>query len=209
MPKVDTTILEMAIVGYQSEVERISAKIADIKAQLGQHGPGRPKTTAGAPASASAAEPAVPAKRRTMSAAGRARISAAQRARWAAQKKQQAQPAKGSPSREAQEAEDVGGGIEGDQGSDVQALGGFPEGQRRAGVGLAGPKRLALAVRDWQIAPTGDSPRSPIPIVSLPTTITAEVTGRLWWWLMPLPDWVLEVLENLPTELHNFQNILI
>jgi hypothetical protein len=93
MPRVDTTILEMAIVGYQSEVERISAKIADIKAQLGQHGPGRPKTTAGAPASASAAEPAVPAKRRTMSAAGRARVAAAQRARWAALKNQQAKPA--------------------------------------------------------------------------------------------------------------------
>ena len=86
-PKVDSTILEMAIIGYQSEVERISAKIADIKAQLGQRGPGRPK------AAATAAGPAGPQKRRTISAAGRARIAAAQRARWAALKKQQAQPA--------------------------------------------------------------------------------------------------------------------
>jgi hypothetical protein len=80
----DTTLLEMAIVGYQSEVEKISAKIADIKAQLGQRGPGRPKATA------TATDHAGPQKRRTISKAGRARIAAAQRARWAAQKKQQA-----------------------------------------------------------------------------------------------------------------------
>jgi len=41
----DNTLLEMAIVGYQSEAERISAKISEIKAQLGQRGPGRPKST--------------------------------------------------------------------------------------------------------------------------------------------------------------------
>ena len=92
-PKVDSTILEMAIIGYQSEVERISAKIADIKAQLGQRGPGRPKA-AGATATATATDHAGPQKRRTISKAGRARIAAAQRARWAAQKRQQAQPAK-------------------------------------------------------------------------------------------------------------------
>jgi hypothetical protein len=91
-PKVDSTILEMAIIGYQSEVERISAKIADIKAQLGQRGPGRPKA-AGATATATATDHAGPQKRRTISKAGRARIAAAQRARWAALKKQQAQPA--------------------------------------------------------------------------------------------------------------------
>jgi len=86
----DNTLLEMAIVGYQSEVERISAKIADIKVQLGQHGPGRPKAMA---QEATATDQAAPAKRRTISKAGRARIAAAQRARWAAQKKQPAQPA--------------------------------------------------------------------------------------------------------------------
>jgi len=89
MPKVDNTILEMAIIGYQSELGRISAKIADIKAQLGQRGPGRPKAVAMA---ATATDHAAPPKRRTISKAGRARIAAAQRARWAAQKKQQAQP---------------------------------------------------------------------------------------------------------------------
>jgi len=87
-PKVDSTIVEMAIVGYQSEIAKISAKIADIKAQLGQSGPGRPK------AAAAGTDHSAPAKRRTISKAGRARIAAAQRARWAALKKQQSQPAK-------------------------------------------------------------------------------------------------------------------
>jgi hypothetical protein len=87
----DNTLLEMAIVGYQSEIEKISAKIADIKAQLGQPGPGRPETTV---AAATGTDHAAPAKRRTISKAGRARIAAAQRARWAAQKQQPTQPAK-------------------------------------------------------------------------------------------------------------------
>jgi hypothetical protein len=81
----------MAIVGYQSEMMKISARIADIKTQLGQSGPGRPKATA---AAATGTDHAGPRKRRTISKAGRARIAAAQRARWAAQKKQHAQPAK-------------------------------------------------------------------------------------------------------------------
>ena len=83
MPKVGDTLLEMALVGYESELGRIAAKIADIKAQLGQ-------PTA---ATATPTGHVVPAKRRTMSKSARARIAAAQRARWAAQKKQQAQPA--------------------------------------------------------------------------------------------------------------------
>jgi hypothetical protein len=78
----------MAILGYQSEVEKLSAKIADIKEQLGHRGPGRPK------AAATTTVQAAPQKRRTISKAGRASIAAAQRARWAAQKRQQAQPAK-------------------------------------------------------------------------------------------------------------------
>jgi hypothetical protein len=81
----DETLLEMAIVGYQSEIDRVKARIADIKVQLGQSGP---------KATATGTDHAAPAKRRTMSKAGRARIAAAQRARWAAQKQQQAQPAK-------------------------------------------------------------------------------------------------------------------
>lgn len=88
-PKVDNAILEMAIVGYQSQFEKISAAIAAIKAQLGLRGPGRPKATAAEPGT----DHAGPAKRRTMSKSARAKIAAAQRARWAAQKRQQAQPA--------------------------------------------------------------------------------------------------------------------
>jgi len=83
--KVDNAILEMALVGYQKEIDRISAKVAEIRAQLGR-GPGRPASTT----------PAAGAKsgRKTMSAAARARIAAAQRARWAAYKKTKGQPAK-------------------------------------------------------------------------------------------------------------------
>ena len=89
----NSAILEMAIVGYQSQLGGILAKIADIKAQLGQSGPGRPKAAETTAATATATDDAVPKKRRTMSKSARARIAAAQRARWAAQKKQQAQPA--------------------------------------------------------------------------------------------------------------------
>jgi hypothetical protein len=77
----------MAIVGYENQLERLSAKMAEIKAQLNQRGPGRPKATA------TGTDRAGPQKRRTISRAGRARIAAAQRARWAAQKQQQDQPA--------------------------------------------------------------------------------------------------------------------
>jgi hypothetical protein len=85
-PKVDSTILEMAILGYQRELETLSTKIAGIKAQLGQDGPGRPR------AAPIGTDHAAPPKRRTISKAGRARIAAAQRARWAAQKQQQLRP---------------------------------------------------------------------------------------------------------------------
>jgi hypothetical protein len=87
----DNTLLEMAVVGYQSEVKRISAKIADIKERLGQRGPGRPKATL---ATVTGTDHAGPQKRRTIGKAGRARIAAAQRARWAAQKQQPAEEPK-------------------------------------------------------------------------------------------------------------------
>jgi hypothetical protein len=89
--KVDRAILEMAIVGYQDQAESISAKIADIKTQLGLRGPDRRRA---ALAVATATDRPGPQKLRTISKAGRARIAAAQRARWAAQRKQQAQSEK-------------------------------------------------------------------------------------------------------------------
>jgi len=76
------------MVGYQSQLAEVSAKIADIKARLGQRGPGRPR------AAAAGMSPAGPQTRHTISKAGRARIAAAQRARWAAQRRPQAQPEK-------------------------------------------------------------------------------------------------------------------
>jgi len=94
-PRADEGILEMAIAGYQRQIDEISARIADIKAQLGQRAPSRRRTAPAMPAfAATTTDQAPPTKRRTISKAGRARIAAAQRARWAAQKKQQAQPAK-------------------------------------------------------------------------------------------------------------------
>jgi hypothetical protein len=97
MPKVDNTLLEMAIVGYQSEAARVSARIADIKAQLGQPGPGRPKApvaTAAAATETATAAPAKPAepakaKKRKISAAGLRAIREATKKRWAAYRKAQ------------------------------------------------------------------------------------------------------------------------
>jgi hypothetical protein len=84
-PKLDHTILEMAVRGYEAERDRISAAMAEIRTQLGQHGPSRTITAA------TAAGHTAP-KKRTMSASARARIAAAQRARWQAYKKAKAEP---------------------------------------------------------------------------------------------------------------------
>ena len=82
--KIDNSILEMAIIGYESQLEKVSEKIAAIKAQLGHRGPGRPKGSVNAAANHTSTA------KRTISKAGRERIAAAQRARWAAQKHQTA-----------------------------------------------------------------------------------------------------------------------
>jgi hypothetical protein len=84
-PKLDNTILEMAVRGYEAERDRISAAMAEIRTQLGQHGPSRTITAA------TGADRTAP-KKRTMSASARARIAAAQRARWQAYKKAKAEP---------------------------------------------------------------------------------------------------------------------
>jgi hypothetical protein len=84
-PKLDNTILEMAVRGYEAERDRISAAMAEIRARLGQRGPGRPA------AAVAGADNTAP-KKRTMSASARARIAAAQRARWQAYKKAKAEP---------------------------------------------------------------------------------------------------------------------
>ncbi len=79
--RTDQDLLAMALVGYEAQKAKINAAIAEIQAQLGHRGPGRPRV---------AADGAAPAKR-VMSAAARRRIAAAQRKRWAAVRKGQAQ----------------------------------------------------------------------------------------------------------------------
>ena len=73
--------LEMALVGYQIEKERIESKVRDIQSQL-----------KGKPAVASAKK--APGIKRALSAAARRRISAAQKKRWAEHHKRMAQAAK-------------------------------------------------------------------------------------------------------------------
>jgi hypothetical protein len=82
----DVTTLQMALVGYQIERQKIDEKIREIEAQLrGRRGPVN-----------SAAPAAKRAGRRPLSPAARRRISAAQKKRWAAHRKQMAQSKKES-----------------------------------------------------------------------------------------------------------------
>jgi len=71
-----TDLLAMALVGYEREKAKIEATIANIRAQLGLRGPGRPRAAAGTGVAAPG--------RRTLSASARRRIAEAQRKRWAA-----------------------------------------------------------------------------------------------------------------------------
>ena len=73
----DDDFLAMALIGYEAQIAKIGAAIADIQAKLGHRGPGRPRV---------AVDGMAPAKR-VMSAAARRRIGAAQRKRWAAYRK--------------------------------------------------------------------------------------------------------------------------
>src|SRR5215471_17460004 len=87
MARYDDGFLRAALLGYESEKAKIQAAIAEIQAQLGHRGPGRPRTTPGG------VGPTTP-KRKTMSASARRRIAAAQRKRWAAVRKAKATPPK-------------------------------------------------------------------------------------------------------------------
>jgi hypothetical protein len=77
----DTQLLQMALIGYAAEREKIQSKIDEIRAQLGGRR-GRPATTS---------DGTGPAKRtrRGMSAAARRRIAAAQKKLWAEYRKKQ------------------------------------------------------------------------------------------------------------------------
>jgi hypothetical protein len=71
MKHIDQSTLEMALVGYEAERQKIEAAIAAIRKQVDGH--------AAAPAVDGAHRP-----KRNMSAAARRSIAAAQRKRWAA-----------------------------------------------------------------------------------------------------------------------------
>jgi hypothetical protein len=78
----DTSLLEAALVGYQTELGKITAAIADLQKRLGRRGGGGSSTPfTKAPAAR---------KEHRISAQGRARIAEAQRKRWAAAKKEHA-----------------------------------------------------------------------------------------------------------------------
>jgi hypothetical protein len=80
----DVTTLEMSLVGFQIERQKIENKIQELQARLKGKRPSQP---AGANGSA------VP-KRRELSDAARKRIAAAQKRRWAEHRKRAAQAAK-------------------------------------------------------------------------------------------------------------------
>ena len=79
----DVATLQMALIGYQLERQKIDDKIRQIEAQLG----GKNMSSAGV-------LPKSPEKKRTLSAAARRRIAAAQRKRWAEHRKRAAQASK-------------------------------------------------------------------------------------------------------------------
>jgi hypothetical protein len=71
--QVDTATLQMALIGYQSQLTQITEKMMEIRKHLGRAG-------------SKVGDGDVPASRRKrhMSAAGRKRVAEAQRKRWAA-----------------------------------------------------------------------------------------------------------------------------
>jgi len=80
MARHDRSFLEAALLGYETEFQRVTAAIADLQKRLGNVAPG------GVPAPMGRA---VIRKKHRISAEGRARIAAAQRKRWAARKRQE------------------------------------------------------------------------------------------------------------------------
>ena len=77
----DLTTLQMALVGYQIEREKIDSKIREIEAQLGRRG-----GTKAAPSQDHAGP-----RKRNLSPEARKRIAMAQKRRWAEHRKQKAQ----------------------------------------------------------------------------------------------------------------------
>ncbi|HWQ57083.1 MAG TPA: hypothetical protein VN442_25580 [Bryobacteraceae bacterium] len=82
----DLATLQMALVGYELERQKIDDKIKEIRARLG--GRRAPATPAAAAASPAPAQP----RKRNLSAAARKRIADAQKRRWAEHRRKAAQP---------------------------------------------------------------------------------------------------------------------
>ncbi len=77
----DLTTLQMALVGYQIERDKIDAKIREIQTRLkGKH----------VPLPSADVEKKAPAPKRVLSPAARRRIAAAQKKRWAEHRKRMA-----------------------------------------------------------------------------------------------------------------------
>ncbi len=81
----DLTTIQMALVGYQIEKQKIEGKIRELQAQL--------RGNTGAVPSAAAGQK-TPGRKRTLSPAARRRIAAAQKKRWAEHRKRLAQAGK-------------------------------------------------------------------------------------------------------------------
>jgi hypothetical protein len=90
----DLTTLQMALVGYQIERQKIDEKIREIEGLLKGQLRVQLKRTPNASGTGAAASRKAPAKRRELSAAARKRIAAAQKKRWAEHRKRMAQAAK-------------------------------------------------------------------------------------------------------------------
>ena len=88
----DDSTLQMALIGYQIEKDKIETRIRELQAQL----KGKRGASAAPQASAKA-----PRAKRELSAAARARIAAAQKKRWAEHRKRQAQAAKAAKAQAA------------------------------------------------------------------------------------------------------------
>ncbi len=80
----DLTTLQMALVGYQMEKEKIEARIKEIQSQL----KGKKVSTGGGAAEKTAAV------KRILSPEARKRIAAAQKKRWAEHRRMKAQQSK-------------------------------------------------------------------------------------------------------------------
>ncbi len=80
----DLSTLQMALVGYEIEKQKIADKISEIQAKL------KGKTVT----AKAAAEPKEAKVKRVLSPAARRRIAAAQKKRWAEHRKRLAQEAK-------------------------------------------------------------------------------------------------------------------